>query len=875
MTEPRMQREQGVSALQDLTGTSVGRFAIRARLGSGGMGEVYRADDTKLKRPVALKRIAPQLRADPVYRRRFLREAEYASQLSYEHIAGIYDVFEEGDDTFLVMEYVEGQTLRQRLNQPLDMPDFLAIATQCAAALMAAHERGIVHHDIKPGNIMISPQGQVKILDFGVARRLPGVDETASIDTRGSAPSGTPAYMPPEVLLEKESDGRGDIFSLGVVFYEALTGRNPFKADSFAGTTQRILSETPPPMQTINPAVPEELERIVAKMLAKDPAERYATAADLLVDLNALQRGRVQPLATPEHRVREAPWRMGPLWTATAAAALLAMTVAVPKVRQPLTRWLGINTVPLEKQLAVLPFAAVGDDTESAAFSRGLTETLTTKLTQLTATHHLQVISAAEVQARRITSAEEARKEFGVTMALEGSFLRSGDLVRVNFAVVDTRTRRQLRAESFTAAASDPFAVQDQVVDATLRMLDLDVPAEERRALDAHGTQVPGAYDFYLQGRGYLQNYDRPENLDSAIRVFQQALALDPKYALAYAGLGDAYWKKYETTKETRWVESSRDGCQRARDLDPNLAAVHICLGTLDSGTGQYEKATAEFERALELEPTNDAAYRRLGEAYARMGKLDAAEKTYRRAVQLRPEYWAGYNWLGVFYFHQARYGDAAQMFRQVVALAPDSSRGYSNLGAAYMDDGDYAAAIPVFEQSLAIRPTASAYSNLATAYFFQRRFAEAADQYREALKLNAADYTLWWNLGDACYWEPSKRGQAPDAYRKAITLAEEKLRVNSNDVDALGTAALCHAMLGEKEPSQRYLERALRLSPKDPELLLKAAQVNSQLNDTGAALGWLEKAIAGGISPIKVRDDPIFAKLAGNTKFQKLVRKP
>ena len=862
-----MQRAQRGSDLQDLTGTSVGRFAIRARLGKGGMGEVYLADDTKLKRPVALKRIAPQLRADPAYRKRFLREAEYASQLSYEHIAGIYDVFEQGDDIFLVMEYVEGQTLRQRLNEPLDMPGFLAIATQCAAALAAAHERGIVHHDIKPGNIVISFQGQVKILDFGVARRLPRVDETASIDSRDSAPIGTPAYMPPEVLLEKETDGRGDIFSLGVVFYETLTGRNPFKADSFVGTSQRILSETPPPMGTINPTIPEELERILAKMLAKDPAERYATAADLLVDLNALQRGRVQPLASPQRRRA--------LWTWTAAVALLALTMAIPALRQPLTKWLGMNVVPREKQLAVLPFTAVGGDAESAAFSEGLTETLTAKLTQLTATHRLQVISAVEVQARRIASAEEARKEFGVTMTLEGSLHRSGDQVRVNFAVVDARTHRQLRAESITAASSDPFAVQDQVVDATLRMLDLDVPVEERRILDTHGTQVPGAYDFYLQGRGYLLNYDRPENVDSAVRVFQQALVLDPKYVLAYAGLGDAYWKKYKNTKDTRWVESSRDSCQRALILNPNLAAVHICLGTLDSGTGQYEKATTEFERALELEPTSDAAYRGLADAYEQLGRLDAAEKTYRRAIQLRPEYWAGYNWLGVFYFHEARYPDAAKMFRQVIALVPDSSRGYSNLGAAYMDQGDYTGAIPVFEQSLAIRPTASAYSNLATAYFFQRRFAEAAAKYREALKLNAADYTLWWNLGDACYWEPSMRGQAPDAYRKAITLAQEKLRVNSNDLDALGTVALCHAMLGEEGPSRSYLERALRLRPKDPELVLKAAQVNSQLNDTRAALGWLEKAIAGGISPSKVRDDPIFAKLASNREFQRLVRKP
>ena len=872
MVEPRMQRAQGKSALQDLTGTRVGRFAIRSRLGKGGMGEVYLAEDTKLKRPVALKRIAIDLRADPIYRKRFLREAEYASQLSYEHIAGIYDVFEEGEDIFLVMEYVEGPTLRERLNEPLGIADFLAIATQCAAALVEAHERGIVHHDIKPGNIVITPQGNVKVLDFGVARRSPRVDETASIDSRGSAPIGTPAYMPPEVLLEKENDGRGDIFSLGVVFYEILTGRNPFLADSFVATSQRIVNEAQPLMRTINPAVPEELERIVAKMLAKDPAERYATAADVLVDLKALQRGQAQPPV--EHVEKGVPGRRRAVWAATVAAVvLLTLSAAVPRLRQPVAKWLGMGVALQEKQLAVLPFTAVGGDAQSAAFSEGLTETLTTKLTQLTATHHLQVISASEVQARRITSADEARKEFGVTMTLEGSLHRSGDQVRVNFAVVDTRTRRQLRAESITAAASDPFAVQDQVVDATLRMLDVEVPPEERRALSAYGTQVPGAYDFYLQGRGYLLNYDRPENVDGAIRVFQQALALDPKYALASAGLGDAYWKKYEATKDTRWVEGSRDSCQRALALNPNLAPVHICLGTLESGTGQYEKATAEFERALELEPTSDAAYRGLAKAYARIGRLDAAEKTYRRAIQLRPEYWAGYNWLGAFYYTQARYPGAAEMFNQVVALAPDSFRGYSNLGAAYVEQGRYRDAIGVLEKSIAIRPTDYGYTNLGNAYFFLRQYEQAAQAYEQAVKLNERDPLLWWNLGDGYYWASGKRAQAANAYRQAIAVAEKQLQVNPRDADAFGILAICHAMLNEKEAALGALRRGLQLSPSSPFLCFQAALVHNQFGESSEAIEWLNKALAAGYSASRIRDIPNFDGLRADPRFRELLQ--
>jgi tetratricopeptide (TPR) repeat protein/TolB-like protein len=555
---------------------------------------------------------------------------------------------------------------------------------------------------------------------------------------------------------------------------------------------------------------------------------------------------------------------------------LLACAVglaSIPSARQRIRAWVGISSVPREKQVVVLPFTVIGTDAEGAAFSEGLTETLTAKLTQLTAGHNLQVISANEVGARHVRTAEQARKEFGATLSLEGSLHRSGNLVRINYALVDTRTREQLRAGSITAAATDPFAAQDQVVTGAIAMLELELQPREKQALEVHGTQVPGAYNFYLEGRGYLSNYDRPENIESAIASFRQALALDANYALAYAGLGDAYWKKYQGSKQAEWVDDSRQACQHALSLDAKLAAAHICMGTLANGTGQYEQAAAEFNRALEIEPTSDDSYRGLAEAYERLGIPAEAEKTYQRAIQLRPEYWAGYSWLGVFYYHQARYADAAKMFQKVVALVPDSFRGYSNLGAAYMDGGHYAEAVPMFEHSLAIRPSAAAYSNLGTAYFFQHQFADAAAKYEQAVQISPGNYVYWRNLGDACYWDPAKHSQAASAYRKSITLAQQQLQVNSRDASALGVIALCHSMLQEKPTALRALQAALRLTPQDPDLLLMAAEIYQVLGQTKPGLDELSKALAAGISPVKVRADPIFDKLHGNTAFEDLLR--
>jgi serine/threonine-protein kinase len=287
-------------AAHDLTGTTVGRFFIRRLLGQGGMGQVYEAEDTRLKRPVALKRMAPQLREDEHYRRRFLKEAECASRLTHQHIAGIYDVFEQEGEVFLVMEFVAGETLRQRMSRPIALDELLDIAAQCATALVAAQEQGIVHRDLKPENIMLTAAVQVKILDFGVARLQPRAGEATTqsgLSTTGGM-AGTLAYMPPEALLEKAVDARSDVFSLGVTLYEVVTGQHPFLADTFLLTVERILHHVPPPVNLVNHKSPEELARILNKMLSKIPADRYATSADLLVDLRALHRTITFPTLT-------------------------------------------------------------------------------------------------------------------------------------------------------------------------------------------------------------------------------------------------------------------------------------------------------------------------------------------------------------------------------------------------------------------------------------------------------------------------------------------------------------------------------------------------------------------------------------------------
>ena len=858
---------------EDLTGTNVGRFAVRSRLGAGGMGEVYRAEDTALKRFVALKRLAPRLRTDQQYRRRFLKEAERASSLTHRNIAGIYDIFENQGEPFLVMEYVEGTTLRERLKQPIPINEFMKIAPECAQALEAAHQKQLVHRDIKPENIMIASSGEVKILDFGVARRLPQTDPQAPTDSSDSGAvegmTGTIAYMAPEVLQNREADSRIDLFSLGIVFYEMLTGEHPFRGPNLITTTDRILHTDPLPPSKLNPEVPKDLDRIVERTLAKDPADRYADAGQLTADLESVSSGGALVHADRPRRHRQRRWVLG---TAVVIAALILGSVALIKLG--ILRLPAKEAIPAEKGLVVLPFRAIGGGPEEQAFCDGVTDTLTAKLTQLTATNALTVVPANEVRARHVSTADAARQELGATLVLSGTMFESGNRVRINYELVDTRSLRQLRANTITAQASDPFEVQDQVAEGAVEMLDLALGPDEQRAMVSHGTQVARAYNLYLKGLGYLQNYDRLESVESAIKAFDGAVTLDSGYAQAYAGLGEALWDKYEITNRTELVSSARQACEKAASLDSGAAEAYVCLGTLYNGTGQYKKAVTQFRHARQDEPTMDRAYRGLASAYENLHETDEAEKTYLSAIELRPRYWGGYNQLGAFYFRQARFDQAAKMFEKVVQLVPDGARGYINLGAVYILWGRYADSIPLFKRAASIHPTNDAYSNLGTSYFYLGRYDEAIESYQKALKLNQRAYVIWGNLGDAYYWSHDRKNQAESAYGQASALVVQELKVNPRNAQVLGYYAYYQAMLNQPKAALAALGEALRLSPDDPELLFNAGLVYNQLGNPSSAIDELKAALAAGYSRPLVRDTPILEALHSQPGWQELFRK-
>ncbi len=870
------------AALRDLTGATVGRFKILARLGIGGMGEVYRAEDTKLRRSVAIKRLAPRLLGDAHETARFLREGQRASALNHPNIASVYDVLEEKDEILLVMEFVEGYTLRDRLFQPIDLELFLSVASQSCEALAAAHEKGILHGDIKPENIMLTTTGQVKLLDFGVARRLPSADDktiTGSLNALSAyAPvAGTPTYMPPEVLLGNLPDLRADIFAMGVVLYEMLGGRHPFMAPTKTAIAAGILHQEPPPLSKLGKEVPEPLTRVVAKALVKDPEKRYQNASELSNDISAVRKGH-EPSAPA--LVERQPLRRYLPYVAATVVIALAATFALKPVRSAIFGRSGAATnakpepaqAPKVINLAVLPPSIEGDDPKLRAFADGLVESVTGKLAKLSENHPLSVVTTSQMQAKKISSREQALLEFDATNVLQMALQSSTDLLRVNYTLLDAKSGRTLAGDNVTAPASDPFALEDKVAEGISSALQIALRPDERAALDMHGTVLPAAYDYYLQGRGYLQAFYKPENLTSALTMFDEGLKLDPNYGQALAGRGEAYWRRYEDTKDKKWISNATADCDKAVALGNAGAEGHVCLGTLANGTGKYEEAATEFQRAIQLDPTNDDAYIGLARAYTQQNKLDDAEKTYERAISVRPKDYRAYNWLGTFYLQQAQYEKAIEMYKKALQLTPESFRAYSNLGAAYVYIGRDADAATMFERSIQIHPTPGAFSNLGTTYFRMRRFSDAAKSYREAINFNPGDYELWDNLGDSYYFG-GQRNDAAAAYRKALSLALSQLQVNPKDATVNNDIAGMYAMLGQREIALKYLDRSLELGHGDKNLLFNAADIYNVLGEPGLALEWLSKSLAAGYSPSVVRTAPIFDNLHDNPRFQQLLQ--
>jgi serine/threonine protein kinase/Tfp pilus assembly protein PilF len=701
-----------------MIGQTLTHYRIVAKIGAGGMGEVYQARDERLERDVALKVLPASALADKTARNRFRKEALALSKLNHPNIATIFDFDTDGGVDFLAMEYVVGETLAQKIaGASLSEKDVLAIAVQIADALEEAHEHGIVHRDLKPGNIMVTPKGRVKVLDFGLARLLLPAASLMSAETVSEAQgaSGTLPYMAPEQLRNESLDPRSDIFSLGTVLYEIATGRGPFADSNSSRVIEAILHRVPVQPRALNARLSPELERIILKCLEKSPELRYQSAKELAVDLRRLSTPTTS--ASPERAETEkSRWPAVASISAIALLALLGTLAAlnVGGVRDRLTA----SDTPKIHSLAVLPLANLSKDPEQEYFVEGMADELITELAQISG---LRVISRTSTMRylRDPKPIPEIAKELGVDAVIEGSVERSGDQVRITAQLINARTDTHLWAHSYQRDLRDVLAMQSEVARAIAGEIQVQLTPQEKAQFDRSRPVNPAAHEAYLKGL-YHWNFHTGEELQKAIVEYQRAIQIDPNYALAYVGLADTYHLlPFNGDADPHVVfPKAQEAAQKAVELDPGLSRAHstlaiglsrydwdraaaerefklaIVLSPNDSWApslyaemlsleGRHDEAIAHAARARELDPISGPVCLQYGRAFLYARQYDRAARAFEQSLEVNPKFWPLHLFLGETYQQQGRYPEALAELRQAQGPTQEATAAIGRLYAA------------------------------------------------------------------------------------------------------------------------------------------------------------------------------------------------
>ena len=861
----------------------IGRIAgyeLLEKIGEGGMGAVFKGRHPRLDSVVAVKILLDELARDAEYRARFLREARAEASLHHSSIAGCFDVGEERLEPpdlldpggagphpervlYLVMEYVPGNDLHELIGaRPLEIPRVLDLAIQIAAGLESAHKAGVIHRDLKSTNIRVTPDGQVKIVDFGLSRieRTGHPSDGPTLITSRERVMGTAHFMAPEQARGRTTDPRSDLFSLGVILYQLVTGRLPFNGGTAYEVATAVASEEPPPMARYASQVPDELERMVRKLIAKDPEQRYQSAHEVRTDLERLRQGITQPKpARAPEREQTRPkitWRARVL---AGAAALLVLAGAV---------WAWYHWWPRPAHgIAVMPFENRTGDPRLDYLGDGMAASVVGDLVR-SARFNVASLSVTRSLDSLKGRPRDLARALGVGAVVEGSVRREGSITYFDVQLTDGQRGFVLWTNRFPYALNDAAAIEREIVREVARRVDPWRSHGPDRATNA-AARSPSAYDLYLRAGAYLEDPDEPQGPDHALELCARALEVDPEFALAWAGESRALLKIWNRDKTEESIRRAEEAANRAIRLNPELLEARLARALIYRSTSRYAESIRELQEVLRVNPSWNDALLQLAASQRQAGDMKGAEATLRRAVELQPGYWRNWNQLGALLFNLARYDEAGAAFREVTRLLPGVNLGYEQLAAIQMKQDDFASAMSTYQSLPSPVTSGTLASNIATAFFFMGRLDDARRYYGLAVQLEPRDYRWWLYLGDL-----HTRQEKPDSarldYRRAAGLIEDQLHVDQRNAKVKLDRALCLAKLGQCEAGEAALaEIAAALPANDAECAVRVAKVNAICERRAAAIDAIRRAVRLGASGPYLRKQDEFLPLARDPAFQ------
>jgi tetratricopeptide (TPR) repeat protein/TolB-like protein len=799
-----------------------GRFRIVREIARGGMGIVYEAVDQKLDRRIALKC------AKTGFDKRLLPEVRHASEISHPNVCKIFEIHTasttEGEIDFITMEFLEGETLSERLRRGIPSEEARTIAQQLCAGLAEAHRNNVVHGDLKSNNVILttSAEGSVRavITDFGLARRTESSQRTRQSGVAG----GTPAYMAPELWKGEKASPASDVFALGVILHELASGQLPFGSETtvLEGERPRRVPRVSGPFR--------KWDAIVTRCLNPDPRKRFRTSAEVGIALAPSRASR---------------------WVAVAAAAILLAIVSSVVTYQR-------ATTPAEVlRLAVLPFDG---DEESKALRDGLLLDTEERLRGVKPSRlRLTVVPLTDAIQNRVDQPARARTMLGATHSLSGEVHKRNGRVRVRAYLSDTRSLAHL-AEWQTEYG------EDDLRDMPVALAGLVTGALRLPPLIAMPSVKAAAYADYVAGVSLAR---RDSNLDLAIPLLERAVQADPDSPLTHASLADAEFSKYRVTREPEWKRRAFESLKKAEQRNPDVALVRFVSGTINDDEGQYEQAQADFQRAIELDPNNGDAWRRLGNAYNDDNQPNRALAAYMKAIEVQPDYYRNYQFLGEFYFTRGDYDGAINQYRRMVELAPDLPAAHYQLATPYLNTGRYTEAEQELNISIGLRETAVAVEGLGVSRMYQDQNREAIPYFQRALEIGPKTSLRYLNLGTV-FRRAGFARESRDAYQNGLDLAEANLATNPRDAYEKSCLAYLCARLGDRRRAEAEIAQALQLARGANNVRWMAALTYEALGVHDRTLAAVEDAPKSLLD--RLNRFPDLADLRALPRFQELI---